>query len=76
MLNFLNKWQFIFSILYENEIIFRMPTGVLEIRKNINPNIADALLMSGVIHCIPFLVKWSHNECELHILFAMCNIKN
>ncbi|GJQ76835.1 hypothetical protein Trydic_g15042 [Trypoxylus dichotomus] len=43
----------------------RMPSGIIECQKNINPSLVEALLMAGVWHCVPFLLKWSNNESEL-----------
>lgn len=43
---------------------FRLPPGLSEAQKNMNPALAEALLMSGVIHCLPFLAKWSQNESK------------
>ncbi|KRT79902.1 hypothetical protein AMK59_7870, partial [Oryctes borbonicus] len=40
----------------------RMPSGIIESQKNMNPSLVEALLMAGVWHSIPFLLKWSNNE--------------
>lgn len=41
-----------------------MPTGIIDCQRNMNPSLVEALLMAGVWHCIPFLLKWSNNESK------------
>lgn len=49
----------------------RLPSGLSEAQNNINPSLAQALLMAGVIHCLPFIAKWAQVECECLKLFKI-----
>ncbi|KAK9695945.1 Leucine rich repeat [Popillia japonica] len=53
-------WLFQYQLLMD-----RMPSGIVDCQRNMNPSLVEALLMAGVWHCIPFLLKWSNNESEL-----------
>lgn len=41
------------------QLLDRLPSGLAEAQKNMNPNLAESLLIAGVIHCLPFLAKWA-----------------
>lgn len=46
-------------------LLDNLPSGLSEAQKNITPALAETLLLAGVIHCLPFLAKWAHDENEL-----------
>lgn len=52
-------WLFQYQLLMD-----RMPSGIVDCQRNMNPSLVEALLMAGVWHCIPFLLKWSNNESK------------
>lgn len=41
---------------------YRMPTTIIEAQKNMDPGLSQALLMSGVLHCLPFLAHLAQTE--------------
>ncbi|XP_022908805.1 E3 ubiquitin-protein ligase LRSAM1-like isoform X2 [Onthophagus taurus] len=47
------------------QILDHLPKGIVEAQNNMNPNLVEALLMEGVLHCIPFLSKWANDETTL-----------
>lgn len=44
------------------QLLDRRPTGLAESQNDLNIGVAQHLLMSGVIHCLPFLARWAQNE--------------
>ncbi|KAF2896781.1 hypothetical protein ILUMI_09399 [Ignelater luminosus] len=44
------------------QLIERMPTTITEAQKNMDPGLSQALLMSGVLHCLPFLAHLAQTE--------------
>ncbi|XP_045461834.1 E3 ubiquitin-protein ligase LRSAM1-like isoform X1 [Harmonia axyridis] len=46
-------------------LLNRIPEGIAKCQKNIDPLLAEALLMNGVIHCLPHLAKIMQNDYEL-----------
>lgn len=38
-------------------LLNRLPVGLSEAQKNLDPNLCQDLLMAGVLHCLPFLAK-------------------
>ncbi|KAK9877237.1 hypothetical protein WA026_016981 [Henosepilachna vigintioctopunctata] len=47
------------------DLLQRTPEGLREAQKNIDPLLGEALLMNGVIHCLPYLSKILQGDCEL-----------
>lgn len=45
-------------------ICYRLPEGLSQAQKNIDPTLAQALLVNGVIHCLPFLAKLTQSQCK------------
>ncbi|XP_063910580.1 E3 ubiquitin-protein ligase LRSAM1-like isoform X2 [Zophobas morio] len=46
-------------------LLDKLPTGLSEAQKNIDPVLAQALLMNGVISCLPFLANMTQCQCDL-----------
>ncbi|CAH0547478.1 unnamed protein product [Brassicogethes aeneus] len=44
-------------------LLDKLPTGLSQAQKNIDPLIGQALVMNGVLHCLPFLAKLT--QCQL-----------
>lgn len=42
----------------------RLPEGLSNAQKHIDPVLAQALLVNGVIHCLPFLAKLMQSQCK------------
>lgn len=38
-------------------LLNRLPLGLSEAQRNLDPNLCQELLIAGVIHCLPFLAK-------------------
>nr|CAI5838670.1 unnamed protein product [Callosobruchus analis] len=43
----------------------QLPVGLSQAQKNIDPSLAQALLVNGVIHCLPFLAKLTQSQYNL-----------
>ncbi|VEN42043.1 unnamed protein product [Callosobruchus maculatus] len=43
----------------------QLPEGLSQAQKNIDPSLAQALLVNGVIHCLPFLAKLTQSQYNL-----------
>lgn len=41
-----------------------MPDSLLTAQMNFDPALSQALLMNGVIHCLPFLAKVTQSVCD------------
>lgn len=39
-----------------------MPSSTMNLQRNMDTNLAENLLMHGVVHCMPFLAKWTSRE--------------
>ncbi|XP_044748828.1 E3 ubiquitin-protein ligase LRSAM1-like isoform X2 [Coccinella septempunctata] len=49
-------------------LLNRIPEGLVECQKNIDPLLAEALLMNGVIHCLPHLAKIMQSDYKLEFV--------
>ncbi|KAH1010837.1 hypothetical protein HUJ05_005079 [Dendroctonus ponderosae] len=47
---------------YVNSVVFRLPEGLSQAQRNIDPKLAEMLLANGVLHCLPFLAKLT--QCQ------------
>lgn len=45
-------------------LLNRLPNGLSETQKNLDPSLCQDLLMAGVIHCLPFLAKLTQCKCK------------
>ncbi|KAG5896387.1 hypothetical protein JTB14_009592 [Gonioctena quinquepunctata] len=45
-------------------LLDKLPEGLSEAQKNIDHSLAQALLVNGVIHCLPFLAKLTQSQCD------------
>ncbi|XP_056639062.1 E3 ubiquitin-protein ligase LRSAM1-like isoform X1 [Diorhabda sublineata] len=45
-------------------LLDKLPEGLSHAQKNIDPLLAQALLLNGVIHCLPFLAKLTQSNCD------------
>ncbi|XP_072379383.1 E3 ubiquitin-protein ligase LRSAM1-like isoform X1 [Diabrotica undecimpunctata] len=45
-------------------LLDKLPEGLSHAQKNIDPSLAQALLLNGVIHCLPFLAKLTQSQCD------------
>ncbi|CAH1994128.1 unnamed protein product [Acanthoscelides obtectus] len=43
-------------------LLDQLPEGLSQAQKNIDPSLAHALLVNGVIHCLPFLAKLTQSQ--------------
>ncbi|CAH1994127.1 unnamed protein product [Acanthoscelides obtectus] len=46
-------------------LLDQLPEGLSQAQKNIDPSLAHALLVNGVIHCLPFLAKLTQSQYDL-----------
>nr|CAH7727914.1 unnamed protein product [Callosobruchus chinensis] len=46
-------------------LLDKLPEGLSQAQKNIDPSLAQALLVNGVIHCLPFLAKLTQSQYNL-----------
>nr|CAI5838672.1 unnamed protein product [Callosobruchus analis] len=46
-------------------LLDKLPVGLSQAQKNIDPSLAQALLVNGVIHCLPFLAKLTQSQYNL-----------
>lgn len=46
-----------------------MPEGLSQAQNNIEPALSQALLMNGVIHCLPYLAKITQCFCKIYKQF-------
>ncbi|KAK4877286.1 hypothetical protein RN001_009792 [Aquatica leii] len=47
------------------QLLERIPHSISEAQKNIDPRLGSALLMSGVLHCLPFLAHLAQTEGDV-----------
>ncbi|KAJ8927929.1 hypothetical protein NQ314_019559 [Rhamnusium bicolor] len=45
-------------------ILNKLPKGLSEAQRNIDPALAQTLLINGVIHCLPFLAKLTQHQYD------------
>ncbi|KAL3285366.1 hypothetical protein HHI36_019474 [Cryptolaemus montrouzieri] len=49
-------------------LLSRTPEGINKAQNNIDPILGEALLMNGVIHCLPFLARIMQNDYKLEFV--------
>ncbi|KAF5273286.1 hypothetical protein FQR65_LT04708 [Abscondita terminalis] len=47
------------------QLLERIPSSISEAQKNIDPRLGSALLMNGVLHCLPFLAHLAQTEDDV-----------
>ncbi|CAH1183755.1 unnamed protein product [Phaedon cochleariae] len=45
-------------------LLDKLPDGLSQAQKNIDPLLAQALLINQVIHCLPYLAKLTQSQCD------------
>lgn len=43
-------------------LLQKLPEGLSQAQKNLDPKLAEALLINGVLHCVPFLAKLTQSK--------------
>ncbi|RZB40062.1 E3 ubiquitin-protein ligase LRSAM1-like [Asbolus verrucosus] len=46
-------------------LLDKLPDGLSEAQRNMDPTLVQALLMNGVINCLPFLAKLTQCQCDI-----------
>lgn len=54
-------------------LLNRLPVGLSEAQKNLDPGLCQDLLMAGVISCLPFLAKLAQCRCKCCFSLDKCN---
>lgn len=67
--NLEKKWDKVSEDYWLNqyhELLSRTPGGILNAQKNLNPKLAEHLLVNGVIHCLPYIARLIQIGCDIN----------